>query len=347
MKKRNLLFIGSAMLFSVVVNAQSRLTITNSTGRASSTPTITVSSVGTNSSALTEGINTTGSGGGDNFGIQARAVGGSNYNVGVYGLADNAGVTGVGVFGHSNSAVSSNYGVYGVAGGGAYNYAGYFDGDVYTTGSYLPSDLKLKRNIRTETSVLEKIMQLRPVSYEYRFDELKYISLPANRQHGFVAQELQKVFPEAVKEIKHPVFEGNKLVRTEDITAVNYQALVPVLIKAVQEQQAMIDELKKQVSELSNKKITKKGGTAVYLADAMPNPVNTSTTIKYSIPASIEKASIEVYDAAGRKVLQFNNLRGNSQVVIASEQLQAGTYVYSLVVGGKGVITNKFVVAKG
>jgi hypothetical protein len=40
------------------------------------------------------------------------------------------------------------------------------------------------------------------VSYTYKA-ELSYIQLPKVQQHGFVAQELQKVFPEAVTEIQH------------------------------------------------------------------------------------------------------------------------------------------------
>ncbi len=336
------------MLFSMLANAQSRMIIVNNTGSTSSTPTISSQSIATNSSALTEGIVTEGSGGADNYGIKAQATGGSNYNVGVYGLAYQAGVTGVGVFGQAVNGASSNYGVYGQAsGGGNTNYAGYFDGDVYTTGSYLPSDERLKKNIQVEGSVLERLMKLRPVAYNYKAEELKFIHLPNNLQHGLIAQELQKVFPESVKEIKHPVFEGNKLVRTEDITAVNYQSLIPVLIKAVQEQQVMIDELKKQVTELSGKKITRRAVNSVYLSQAVPNPVNSTTIIKYSVPAYVQKASIEIFDVAGNKVLQFNNLKGSSQITVPGSQLQSGTYVYSLFIGGKEAITNKFVVAKG
>lgn len=342
-----MLAIGT-LLIGGFASAQSRITVVNTNTGGTSNPTITSQAIAGNSSSLTEGISTTGQGGSDNYGIKAMATGGSNYNVGVYGLADNAGVTGVGVFGQAVWGVSSNYGVYGQGfGGGGSNFGGYFDGDVFTTGSYLPSDEKLKKNIENETSMLEKLMQLRPVSYQYKSEELKYIHLPNNRQHGFVAQELKKVFPEAVKDIKHPVFEGSTLVRTEDIVAVNYQSLIPVLIKAVQEQQVMIEDLKKEVNELRSKKITKKAANTVYLSQALPNPANTSTTIKYSIPTNAQKASIEIYDLTGIKVLQFNNLKGTSQIVVNSNQLPAGTYVYKLLVAGKEAIANKFVIARG
>ena len=56
------------------------------------------------------------------------------------------------------------------------------------------------------------------------------------------AQEIQKVFPELVSE------DDNEML------AVNYQGLVPVLINALKEQQSEIDELKEMVQELISEK---------------------------------------------------------------------------------------------
>jgi hypothetical protein len=348
MKKRSLLTLSAGFaLISTIASAQSQITVVNSPTGTGVNPTIIGTSNAANGSSRSEGVRGWGQSGSDNYGVVGRATGGTNYNVGVYGLSDNAGVTGVGVFGQAVNGVSSNYGVYGQAsGGGAFDYAGYFDGDVFTTGSYLPSDERLKKDIRDAGSMLERLKKLRPVSYTYRAGELKYIHLPQNLQHGFVAQELEKVFPEAVKTIKHPVIANGSIERTEDITAVNYTALVPVLIKAVQEQQAMIDELKKQVSELSSRRLTKNAAD-IFLSPAIPNPSNTTTTIKYSIPPNVTRASIAVFDLTGNKVLQFNNLKGNAQVVVNSRNLQSGTYVYRLYVEGKETMSDKFVVGKG
>ena len=345
MKQKSVLFFAISIVFvGGIANAQSQLKIRNESWGAFNNPTITVESVATGGWALTDGVVSTARGGFDNHGVKGFAVGGTNYNVGVYGQADSAGVTGVGVLAISSRARSSNYGVYADAfGGGHQNWAGYFVGNVFSTGSFVPSDAKLKRNIKTEESALQKIMQLRPVSYEYKTDEFIYMRLPEKTQHGFVAQELQKVFPEAVKEVVQPVFEDNKLVRTEEFSAVNYQSLVPVLFKAIQEQQAQIEALQKEINELKGKKITK----AAFMSDALPNPANVSTIIKYTVPESIQKASIVVYDGTGKKILQFNNLKGSSQIVINSSELAAGTYVYSMVVGGKPILSNKFLVGKG
>jgi hypothetical protein len=327
-----------------MAHAQSQLKIRNESWGAFTNPTVTVESVATGGWAWTDGIISTSRGGFGNHGVKGFAFGGTNYNVGVYGQADSAGITGLGMLAISSNGRSSNYGIYADAfGGGHQNWAGYFVGNVFTTGSYLPSDEKLKRNIRTEESALQKIMQLRPVSYEYKTEEFKAMRLPENTQHGFVAQEVQKIFPEAVREVHQPIFEKGALTRTEEFTAVNYQSLIPILFKAIQEQQAQIETLQKELNELKGRKITK----AAFMSDAIPNPANVSTTIKYSVPESVQKASIVVYDGTGKKILQFNNLKGNSQVVINSSELAAGTYVYTMLVGGKPVLTNKFLVGKG
>lgn len=335
------------LLVSGRVNAQSKLTIVNESWGYFSNPPIVTESKATGGWALAEGIVATGRGGFDNYGVRGHALGGTNYNVGVFGMADSAWITGVGVFGQSIRARSSNYGVYGHASGGINNWAGYFNGNVFTTGTYQPSDGRLKKDVKTEESVMQKIMQLRPVSYNYKSDQMKFIQLPQTRQHGFLAEELQEVFPDAVMQVKHPVIENNKMEKTEEFAAINYQALIPVLFKAIQEQQVMIEDLQKQLKELNGKKITKKQIQEAYLSDAIPNPANTSTTIRYTLPDNVQKASIEIFDITGNKVLQYNNLRGDSQIVVNSSQLSSGTYVYTLYISGKAVLTNKFLVAKG
>ena len=59
---------------------------------------------------------------------------------------------------------------------------------------------------------------------------------------GILAQEVQKVFPELVSEDKN------------EMLAVNYQGLVPVLINALKDQQNEIDELKEMVQALISRK---------------------------------------------------------------------------------------------
>jgi hypothetical protein len=55
---------------------------------------------------------------------------------------------------------------------------------------------------------------------------------------------------------------------------------------------------------------------------------------------------IAVLDLNGKMLLQFNNLKGASQVTINGNTLQAGMYLYSLVVNGQETITKKMILTK-
>lgn len=310
-------------------------------------PTLVVITRSSNpSSVRTDGAYIEAKGGVNNYGFMAYASYGTNYNNGLIGVADSAGVTGVGVMGISHHAVSSNYGVYGQAYGGAYNWAGYFDGNVYTTGSYLPSDEKLKKNVRPEESILTKIKQLTPVSYNYKSEEISYMHLPKNLQHGFLAQDMQSVFPELVTQIEQPVFVKNRFDHAEKILAVNYTLLIPTLTKAIQEQQAQIEALQERLNALSPKTDRTALLSGVSLDQNFPNPAGSSSEIKYAIPASAGNASIGVFDLTGKMLLQFNNLTGTSQLTIDNSRLAAGIYIYSLLINGQEAVSKKMIILK-
>jgi TolA-binding protein len=85
-------------------------------------------------------------------------------------------------------------------------------------------------------------MQLRPVSYDKKIGikETEYNT----HEFGFIAQELQKTFPTLVS-------EGSD---KDKILSVNYFAIIPILTKAIQEQQNSITSLQSQIDDL-NKKI--------------------------------------------------------------------------------------------
>ncbi|MHC1776313.1 MAG: tail fiber domain-containing protein [Lentimicrobium sp.] len=130
-------------------------------------------------------------------------------------------------------------------------YAGYFSGNVYCTGSYQPSDEKLKDNIQPMENSLDKIMQLDVLTYHYKASGFPELNLPTDRQNGFTAQNIESVFPELVK------VNPAKKEQPVDFKAVNYTGLIPVLTAAIQEQQKQlearderIDLLQKQLDEL-------------------------------------------------------------------------------------------------
>jgi hypothetical protein len=93
---------------------------------------------------------------------------------------------------------------------------------------YTPSDRNLKTRIETLTTVLQKIDQIRGVSFEYK-DQTKYAT---GLKIGVIAQELQKVYPDMVTKGK------------DGYLKVDYTQLTGMLIQAVKEQQKEIDALK-------------------------------------------------------------------------------------------------------
>ena len=109
-------------------------------------------------------------------------------------------------------------------------------GDVTAFGS--PSDIKLKENIETIDNPIDKVKELRGVTFNYKKD--------GKKSTGLIAQELEKVLPEVV-------YETNDIDNEEDkFKAVRYGNIVGLLVEAIKEQQKEIDELKEQVKGDTN-----------------------------------------------------------------------------------------------
>jgi hypothetical protein len=96
------------------------------------------------------------------------------------------------------------------------------------------SDIKLKENIVDATPKLANLMQVKIRNYNLIGE--------SNKQLGVVAQELETVFPAMVEEITDRDTQGNDLGTTTK--SVKYSVFVPMLVKALQEQQAIIELLK-------------------------------------------------------------------------------------------------------
>jgi hypothetical protein len=105
------------------------------------------------------------------------------------------------------------------------------------------SDSRLKTNITNlDTGALSKIMQLRPVSFQYNQKYLQlYAGSDLQKVHkGFIAQEIRQVFPEMVSEMK----ASADSVQYLDL---NVSHLQVYLVKALQEQQVIINAQKAEI----------------------------------------------------------------------------------------------------
>lgn len=112
-------------------------------------------------------------------------------------------------------------------------------GNICATGSIgACSDMRYKTDVVTLTGTLDKVSQLRGVAYRWKVGEYPEREFEDGVQLGFIAQEIETMFPEVVQTDK----EGFK--------SVDYGRLTPVLVEAIKEQQKRIDEQQKQIDEL-------------------------------------------------------------------------------------------------
>jgi hypothetical protein len=102
----------------------------------------------------------------------------------------------------------------------------------------VPSDIRLKTEIKPLEKSLSQLLLLNPVNY------LKKENLTSTdyyiKENGFIAQELQMIFPDLVNEGKDK----------DRLLSINYISLIPVLTKAIQEQQSQIEDQQRQIDEL-------------------------------------------------------------------------------------------------
>ncbi|MCF6171237.1 MAG: tail fiber domain-containing protein [Bacteroidales bacterium] len=188
---------------------------------------------------------------GNYMGVRSNANAGSSSGAayGVYGRSNGTAGTRYGVFGWAEGG-SNRYGVYGKAFAQTNSYGIYCDGNGVYTGTWSQtSDKKLKKNIEPLQGALEKLLQLSPKTYEYRTAEYEFMNLAQGAQIGFVAQDVETVFPELVSTVSHPKSQG-KSNDYEEYKAINYIALIPVLTEAIQEQQQQIEQQKQLIETL-------------------------------------------------------------------------------------------------
>ena len=126
-------------------------------------------------------------------------------------------------------------------------YSGMFGGVVCASDFFSTSDVALKSNISSLGSVMGQVMSLNPASYTYEGSDF-FQSSAGNRDIGFIAQELEEVFPDLVREVNvGSLTPGDS---EELVKVVDYDGLIPILTRAMQEQQEQIEEQARQIAEL-------------------------------------------------------------------------------------------------
>lgn len=224
---------------------------------------------------------------------------------------------------------------------------------IYQNGSLVSSDKRLKENFRSIEKPLEKLIQLNGMKYDFikekqdtlDSEKAKFAKLEKDRM-GFVAQDLEKIFPEAV-------FYDEEI----DRYYIEYNAIIPVIVEAMKEQQAQIEELKNDLADccetsLKNGTITgfddsESNGNQAKLYQNNPNPFSTQTAIRFEIPETIQSAQLHICNMTGTllKTITLNQRDAGNEFINANEFV-AGMYLYSLVCDGKIVDTKQMLLTE-
>jgi hypothetical protein len=118
-------------------------------------------------------------------------------------------------------------------------------GGIFTTSSatsyVTSSDYRLKENIAPMTDALSTVAKLKPVTYKWKAD--------GSDGQGFIAHELAEVVPDCVTGEKDAVDDKGK----PQYQGIDTSFLVATLTAAIQEQQALIENLTTRLSALENK----------------------------------------------------------------------------------------------
>ena len=119
------------------------------------------------------------------------------------------------------------------------------NGNILASGTITPngSDRKLKTNIRTLSSGLDVISNLIPVTYDFIQNTDK--KFPIYNQVGFVAQDVQDA-------LSGKSYINGIVIETKDYLALDYDKFSPIIVKAIQEQQAIIESQATEIETLKS-----------------------------------------------------------------------------------------------
>ncbi|MFK7787198.1 MAG: tail fiber domain-containing protein [Crocinitomicaceae bacterium] len=235
------------------------------------------------------------------------------------------------------------------------------NGNVRAMDLFLFSDKRLKRDIKPIGNASEILSKIDGVTYDFR-DEFRKegLDLPEGQQIGFIAQDLQKVIPEMVREDE------------EGYLSVSYRSLIPVLVEGHKELKAENDDLKASLEEAqeTNRKLEqeiesiksmisglteKLPTTTVQLEEVKeatllqnaPNPFTESTRIGYELPEDCDEAQLLITDAKGMTIKSIGNLEtGKGNIVLQANSLAPGSYRYTLICQGRTLDSKTMVIVR-
>jgi len=303
------------------------------------------------------------------YGLRSFANGATNSNVGVYSYVSQQGAALLGTV-QSYSFVLNQ------------PYAGYFYGNVQTTGtlsstggisgtflssapstatrsttSAQPLDLtggasRLISGLTAQTFYQDQTRLLSSKAARYQAsDSLIYLAENELPLSAMEEQVLTKLHYGLDADQLETVFPDLVYENEDGTKSINYVEMVPILVQAINELQSQVNELKggqegtvKKATGISD---TPESVQLLSLGQNKPNPFSIATDIEVSVPGTVQTAFLYVYDLQGKKVQQVDiTARGKQTVKVDATDLAEGMYLYSLIADGKVVETRRMIVEK-
>lgn len=229
-----------------------------------------------------------------------------------------------------------------------------------TTGFWSTSDSRYKKDVNKMTDALDKLSQLEPVTYKFKQEVIGDVDLTKtddNTHFGFIAQDMEKVFPELVMQDEYGYY------------AVRYDGLIPVLVDGFKEQNEIITEQESTIAALNDKveNLEKQLANVINAINNMqddatlrltpsdeildkanlqnrPNPFKGITTIDYTLPNKAAEAQLMIYNMDGKLIKSYSLSDRQGTITFDGSNLAAGTYAYQLIANGEQLAQQKMVV---
>ncbi len=324
-----------------------------------------------------------GVGSSETTGVKGTAQGQVPLATGVFGKAQNvidgSSVTRIGVRGSlfpvtSSDLLSAHASILGdFAGNGTEQWAGFFDGKVGASGTITAgvvsvfSDESIKTDVQPMEDQSGNLMALQPRTFQYTDEARQRLNLPEGVQPGFMAPEVQEVFPELVSQVTMMARRdsvGNEIAPSLPIHAVNYTGLVPVLVSGHQQQENRLASLEGQVAQLQSQlaqameqmtaccagvgigagqRALTSASTSPALENdlrVVPNPVADRTELRYTV-ANEGRVRLEITDASSRVVLtreEGQRSAGSFMYEWDTTLLAPGTYICTLYINDEFLV---------
>jgi len=226
----------------------------------------------------------------------------------------------------------------------------YVNGLTYTNSLVVASDARYKQNIEKIGNAMNTIARLRGVKYDWNHERFPDRNFDQFKQSGFIAQEVEQVYPEAVVKDENGYY------------AMNYSAIIPLLVEGTKEMyelyqaektrndnlQSRLEQMERRLQQFELKTTgVSQESPAASILNITPNPVNSIAAIDVEIVNDFRTACIVIHDNTGRECARLPvSGKGKNVLSLSAIDMKPGVYVCSLNIDGNQVASRKFMIEK-